>query len=62
MIRNAWIAVMLTACANIASAQDFPVWERLLRHYSGKTDETPRAFNEDGQAHADVAEVRSGPG
>jgi hypothetical protein len=22
-------------------AQDFPVWERLLRHYSGSTDETP---------------------
>jgi hypothetical protein len=22
-------------------AQDFPLWERVLRHYSGKTDETP---------------------
>ena len=41
MIRNALLVVILTGCANIALAQDFPVWERLLRHYSGKTDETP---------------------
>jgi hypothetical protein len=41
MIRNALLAVMLTGCANIAVAQDFTLWERLLRHYSGKTDETP---------------------
>jgi hypothetical protein len=41
MIRNALLVVTLTSWANIASAQDFPVWERLLRHYSGKTDETP---------------------
>ena len=41
MIRNALLVVMLTGCANIALAQDFPLWERLLRHYSGKTDETP---------------------
>jgi hypothetical protein len=32
---------MLTGCANIAFAQQFPVWERLLAHYGGKTDETP---------------------
>src|SRR6202050_1868115 len=41
MIRNALLVLMLTGCTNIASAQEFPVWERLLRHYSGKTDETP---------------------
>ena len=41
MIRNALLVVTLTSWANIALAQDFPVWERLLRHYSGKTDETP---------------------
>jgi hypothetical protein len=32
---------MLAGCASLALAQDFPLWERLLRHYSGKTDETP---------------------
>ena len=41
MIRNAWLIVLLTACAATASAQSFPLWERILRHYSGKTDETP---------------------
>jgi hypothetical protein len=41
MIRNALLLVMLTGCASLALAQDFPLWERLLRHYSGKTDETP---------------------
>jgi hypothetical protein len=40
MIRNALLVVMLTGCANIALAQEFPLWERLLSHYSGKTDET----------------------
>ena len=41
MIRNALLVVLLAGCANIALAQGFPVWERLLSHYSGKTDETP---------------------
>jgi len=41
MIRNALLVVGLIGCANIALAQEFPVWERLLSHYSGKTDETP---------------------
>jgi hypothetical protein len=41
MIRNALLVVELIGCANIALAQEFPVWERLLSHYSGKTDETP---------------------
>jgi hypothetical protein len=41
MIRNVSFLVMLTGCANIAWAQGFPLWERILSHYSGKTDETP---------------------
>jgi hypothetical protein len=40
MIRNALLVVMLTGCANIALAQQFPLWEHLLSHNSGKTDET----------------------
>ena len=38
---NALLLVVLIGCANVAVAQEFPVWERLLSHYSGKTDETP---------------------
>jgi hypothetical protein len=41
MIRNALLVAAFVGCASIAEAQDFPVWERLLQHYSGKTDETP---------------------
>src|ERR1700728_4397438 len=41
MIRNAFSIVALTSCVSIAMAQEFPVWDRLLSHYSGKTDETP---------------------
>src|SRR5580704_18982925 len=41
MIRNALLIVMLTACPNIIWAQEFPLWESLLRYYSAKTDETP---------------------
>jgi hypothetical protein len=41
MLRAASLILILTGCANIASAQEFPVWERLLSHYSAKTDETP---------------------
>jgi hypothetical protein len=41
MIRIASLAVLLAGFANIAAAQEFPIWERLLSHYSGKTDETP---------------------
>jgi hypothetical protein len=41
MLRTASLLLILTGCANIASAQEFPVWERLLSHYSAKTDETP---------------------
>ncbi len=41
MVRYTLLVVMLTSCVDIALAQDFPLWERLLSHYSGKTDETP---------------------
>jgi hypothetical protein len=41
MFRNASLIFMSMVCANICLAQEFPVWERVLRHYSGKTDETP---------------------
>ncbi len=41
MIRNALVIATLILSAAIASAQDFPLWERILKHYSGKTDETP---------------------
>jgi hypothetical protein len=41
MIRIASLTVSLAGFANIAAAQEFPIWERLLSHYSGKTDETP---------------------
>jgi hypothetical protein len=41
MIRNASLILMFAACANLACAQDFPLWERILSYYSGKTDETP---------------------
>jgi len=41
MIRHVSLVVMLTCSANIAFAQEFPIWERLLSHYGGKTDETP---------------------
>ena len=41
MIEKTLLFVILTTCATFASVQDFPVWERILKHYSGKTDETP---------------------
>jgi hypothetical protein len=41
MIQKALLVVILIACATIASAQNFPLWERILKHYSGKTDDTP---------------------
>jgi hypothetical protein len=41
MIQKAFLVVILTGCAAIASAQSFPLWERILKHYSGKSDETP---------------------
>jgi hypothetical protein len=34
------LLVIMTACAAIASAEDFPLWERILKHYSGQSDAT----------------------
>jgi len=39
-MRYVFPGLMLAACVNIAMAQEFPLWERLLSHYSGKSDET----------------------
>jgi len=41
MIREALLVVILAGCAGSVGAQDFPLWERLLKHYGGNTDETP---------------------
>jgi hypothetical protein len=41
MIKKTLLLVIMTTCAAVVSAQDFPLWERILRHYSGTTDETP---------------------
>jgi hypothetical protein len=41
MIRKVLIVAILSGCAYLVLAQDFPWWERILSHYSGKTDETP---------------------
>src|ERR1700727_3702973 len=41
MIKNTLLFVILTACATLASAQSFPLWEHILKHYSAKTDDTP---------------------
>ncbi len=38
-----FLALVLTLCGclTVAMAQQFPLWEQLLHHYGGKTDETP---------------------
>ena len=41
MIKRTVLVAILTGCAALASAQNFPLWERILKHYSGKTDDTP---------------------
>lgn len=33
--------LILCALPTVAIAQEFPLWEQLLSHYGGKTDETP---------------------
>lgn len=40
MIRKTFLFVILTGCAAIVSAQSFPLWERILKHYSGQSDAT----------------------
>lgn len=41
VIRNVFLAVMLMLYENAVAAQDFPLWERILKHYSAPTDDTP---------------------
>ena len=41
MIKRTFMVFMLTICATLASAQSFPLWERILKHYSVTTDDTP---------------------
>jgi hypothetical protein len=41
MIKKTLLLVIMITCATIASAQDFPLWERILKHYGGSTDDTP---------------------
>ena len=59
MIRSGLLLVSVTVCANLSSAQEFPVWERLLSHYSGKNRRDTRAVDENGKSHADVPERRT---
>jgi hypothetical protein len=41
MIKKTLLFVILIGCAATAFAQSFPLWEHILKHYSGKTDDTP---------------------
>jgi|HubBroStandDraft_6_1064221.scaffolds.fasta_scaffold365946_2 hypothetical protein len=41
MTRTALLALILAGCGGVASAQEFPLWEHVLRHYGGTSDETP---------------------
>jgi hypothetical protein len=41
MSKKALLLVILTSIATVASAQSFPLWERILKHYSGQSDATP---------------------
>ena len=39
--RSLVVIIVVLACLLAAVAQDFPMWERLLHYYGGKTDQTP---------------------
>src|ERR1700691_1089312 len=41
MTKKILLFVILTSCAAIASAQSVALWERILKHYSATTDDTP---------------------
>ena len=43
MAKSLKIILLLCLLCSLAAvtAQQFPLWERLLRYYGGKTDETP---------------------
>jgi hypothetical protein len=40
MTKKILLFVILTSCATVASAQSFPLWEHILKHYSGQSDAT----------------------
>jgi hypothetical protein len=40
MLKKTLLFVIMTAGAAVASAQSFPLWERILKHYSGQSDAT----------------------
>jgi hypothetical protein len=42
-IKFIFVLSLLCSVAAVVMAQDFPFWERVLRYYGGKTDETPVA-------------------
>jgi hypothetical protein len=42
-IQISFLVITFTGCVTVAMAQDFPLWERILKHYSGTTDDTPVA-------------------
>ena len=41
MIKRPLLVLLLTICVTVASAQSFPLWEHILKHYSGQSDDTP---------------------
>ena len=41
MFQKTLLFVILIGCAALAAAQSFPLWEHILKHYSGTTDDTP---------------------
>jgi hypothetical protein len=40
MVKYIARALILCGCLSVGVAQEFPLWEQLLSHYGGKTDET----------------------
>jgi hypothetical protein len=40
-MKNTLLFAILATWAAAVFAQEFPLWERILKHYSGTTDETP---------------------
>jgi hypothetical protein len=41
MAKIVTLVLILCGCVTVVMAQEFPLWEQLLSHYGGKTDETP---------------------
>jgi hypothetical protein len=60
-----FIARVLTLCGLltvVAMAQQFPLWERLLSHYGGKTDDTPVPSMKMGNHMQMSVKAKSAPG